>query len=213
MLEEESEAQLKVKFSVLAFIAGVAPYFWLSLDQEWGNPSSILLKLILSSLVSLAIGKVLFPNVYDVWWRASLIGAGFSLGLTLQVFHHALRPLGSYLCLLASFHYLEYAVTGLTNPSNLKTDSFLLNHSIQYWLAAIASWIEHLVEMYFFPSMKLAVPSYVLGVIVCLAGEALRKTAMFHAGRNFSHIVQSTKKDDHILITRGVFAYMRRKHI
>lgn len=207
-----TEAILKVKFSFLAFTSGAfPPLVWLSLDQGWDDSASIFLRLTLSCLISMAVGKALFPDNFSVWWRAALIGTGFSLGFCLVASFENLRPLGAYACILFSFHYLEYVVTGLTNPSNLKTDSFLLNHSPQYWMAAFASWLEHLVELYFFPSIKLSSSVYGLGIVICLAGEVLRKTAMFHAGRSFSHIVQSTKKDDHILVTNGVFAYMRRK--
>jgi protein-S-isoprenylcysteine O-methyltransferase len=34
----------------------------------------------------------------------------------------------------------------------------------------------------------------VIGIVICISGDVLRKLAMFHAGRSFSHIVQSTKK-------------------
>ena len=209
------EAILKVKYSLVAFTSGVLPpIVWLLLLQGGDDSAAIIfLRLTLSCLISLIFGRALFPDFFDVWWRAALIGSGFSLGLYLITSFDNLRPFGAYACILFSFHYLEYAVTGLTNPSNLKTDSFLLNHSPQYWIAAIASWAEHLVELYFFPSLKLATYIYGLGIAVCLAGEILRKTAMFHAGRSFSHIVQSTKKEDHILVTHGVFAYMRRRYL
>lgn len=42
-------------------------------------------------------------------------------------------------------------MTAIINPHSLSLDSFLLNHSVEYTLAAISSWVEFTVE-------KLTVP-------------------------------------------------------
>lgn len=55
------------------------------------------------------------------------------------------------MCSLSFFHYSEYLVTAIINPHSLSLDSFLLNHSMEYTLAAISSWVEFTVE-------KLTVP-------------------------------------------------------
>lgn len=56
-----------------------------------------------------------------------------------------------YMCSLSFFHYSEYLVTAVINPRSLSLDSFLLNHSLEYTLAAMSSWLEFTVE-------KLTVP-------------------------------------------------------
>jgi protein-S-isoprenylcysteine O-methyltransferase len=38
-----------------------------------------------------------------------------------------------------------------TNPRTLSLDSFILNHSIEYGVAAVASWMEFLIERWLFP--------------------------------------------------------------
>lgn len=55
------------------------------------------------------------------------------------------------MCSLSFFHYSEYLVTAIINPRSLSLDSFLLNHSVEYTLAAVSSWLEFTVE-------KLSVP-------------------------------------------------------
>lgn len=55
------------------------------------------------------------------------------------------------MCSLSFFHYSEYLVTAIINPHSLSLDSFLLNHSVEYTLAAVSSWVEFVVE-------KLTVP-------------------------------------------------------
>jgi protein-S-isoprenylcysteine O-methyltransferase len=112
---------------------------------------------------------------------------------------------------MSAFHYLEFLTTALTNPFNLSVDSYLLNHSVQYGLAAMASWIEYAVEIWAFPSMKTLNIFGIsgMGVFICLFGDSLRKLAMFHAGQNFNHIVQGTRSQEHELVTYGVFSLVR----
>merc|ERR1711997_358267 len=50
----------------------------------------------------------------------------------------------------------------------------------------------------------LNIPSF--GIVVCIVGDFIRKLAMFHAGRNFNHIVQGTKAREHELVTNGIFS-------
>ena len=42
-------------------------------------------------------------------------------------------------------------MTALTNPLNLNTDSFLLNHSVAYGVAATAGLTEYFIEMWLYP--------------------------------------------------------------
>lgn len=56
-----------------------------------------------------------------------------------------------YMCSLSLFHYSEYLVTAINNPRSLSLDSFLLNHSFEYNLAALSSWVEFTLEKLFFP--------------------------------------------------------------
>ena len=111
---------------------------------------------------------------------------------------------------LALFHLSEYITTALSNPQNLSFDSFLVNHSIQYWAAMLASWLEYAAINYFFPGLKagLGLVTYT-GLVICLVGELIRKLAMLHAGRNFNHLVQSHKSREHKLVTTGIYAWSR----
>lgn len=98
-------------------------------------------------------------KLYIVTWlflqvsvRSALLGALFSLGIFLSMFHNNWKIFGLYIMVLSAFHFSEFLVMAISNPSTLSVDSFILNHSPQYTLAALASWIEFLVELYFFPS-------------------------------------------------------------
>ena len=47
------------------------------------------------------------------------------------------------------------------------------------------------------------------GLLIVLAGELLRKLAMYTAGHNFNHYVQHVREDGHTLITSGVYSLSR----
>lgn len=49
----------------------------------------------------------------------------------------------------------------------------------------------------------------VVGLLMVLCGEGLRKAAMLTAGSNFNHIVQNEKAQSHVLVTSGVYSYFR----
>ena len=119
-------------------------------------------------------------------------------------------PFGLYLMVLAMFHLSEYVTTALSNPQNLSFDSYLVNHSLQYWAAMLLSWLEFTAINYFLPDFKdnLSLVTYA-GLLICIMGEVIRKLAMLHAGRNFNHLVQSHKSRDHKLVTTGIYAWSR----
>ncbi|MEJ1287787.1 isoprenylcysteine carboxyl methyltransferase [Cricetulus griseus] len=114
-----------------------------------------------------------------------------------------------YVCSLSLFHYSEYLVTAVNNPKSLSLDSFLLNHSLEYTVAALSSWIEFTLENIFWPELKQITWLSTTGLLMVVFGECLRKAAMFTAGSNFNHVVQSEKSDTHTLVTSGVYAWFR----
>ncbi|XP_071451299.1 protein-S-isoprenylcysteine O-methyltransferase [Hetaerina americana] len=149
---------------------------------------------------------------YKVAVRAAFLGMIFAIGL----FVSSLAPeswhiFGWYLCFLSFFHYSEYFTTAIVNPRKLTVDSFLLNHSPEYGIAIVASWVEFLLEMWLFPGMKQFLWPWIspIGLLVCLAGETLRKLAMLTARTNFNHVVQSVREEGHCLVTNGIYHFCR----
>ncbi|PSN56241.1 hypothetical protein C0J52_00377 [Blattella germanica] len=81
--------------------------------------------------------------VYQVAVRAAFLGFIFAVGL----FVATLAPsswhvFGWYMCFMSFFHYSEYLAIALTNPRALSLDSFILNHSVEYGVAATARFQE-----------------------------------------------------------------------
>lgn len=147
--------------------------------------------------------------LYQVAVRASFLGLVFGCGLIISLSDSSWTHFGWYMCSLSFFHYSEYLVTAIINPGSLSLDSFLLNHSLEYSLAALSSWVEFTVEKLTIPGLKSLTWISVLGLLMVLCGEALRKAAMLTAGSNFNHIVQNEKAQSHVLVTSGVYAHFR----
>lgn len=87
------------------------------------------------------------------------------------------------MCSLSFFHYSEYLVTAFINPRSLSLDSFLLNHSIEYTLAAVSSWVEFTIE-------KMVVPGWA-PLIFAMVGSMLRRDFKMykHAGKWLQSVV------------------------
>ena len=56
-----------------------------------------------------------------------------------------------YTIVLCTFHFSDHLAMALTNPRAVSDDSFMLNHSVAYSVAAVTSWIEFWIERFFFP--------------------------------------------------------------
>jgi len=88
--------------------------------------------------------------------RAAFLGLIFSVGLFVaDLAPPSYRVLGWYMCFMSFFHYSEFLMIALTNPRTLSLDSFILNHSVEYGVAAVASWTEFMIERWYCPGNPL----------------------------------------------------------
>ncbi|EAL70431.1 prenylcysteine methyltransferase [Dictyostelium discoideum AX4] len=136
------------------------------------------------------------------------LGIGIGFGIALFIFSQTLRGFGIYLAGLCTFHMWEYIWVTMYHPDKLSSKSFLLNHSPQFNMALLISFIEFWIEWYFFPSLK-TFSLWWVGAICMVFGQIVRSVAMDTAGSNFTHLVQEEKRDDHVLVTNGIYQYMR----
>ncbi|XP_066916071.1 protein-S-isoprenylcysteine O-methyltransferase-like [Clytia hemisphaerica] len=157
-----------------------------------------------------AFACVLVLPYNDIVKRSALLGTVFGGSFVLMfIVKSPWNVFFMYFAALSFFHFSEYFMTALYNPHRLSIDSFLLNHSFEYKAAAVASWIEFIIEAYFFPSSKRFGMLSFIGLSMIICGEVFRKLAMITAKSNFSHIVQSHKNDGHLLVTNGIYAISR----
>ena len=128
---------------------------------------------------------------------------------------------------LALFHYLEFDLTARYNPADASISSFLLSsNGMGYAAAHTSAMVELLVRHWLssayvpiwltlpfsIPRLFPSIPTSVaigLGMILIVVGQLVRSAAMRTARTNFNHIIQSTKKADHVLVTDGVYAFSR----
>lgn len=156
------------------------------------------------------INKHTHSLYFQIGIRSSFLGLVEALSILLIIFGPTIwKQFGVYGFFMAFFHYSEFLTIAWCNPTSLSIDSFMLYHSIPYVLAAISSWVEFILEVHFLPSFKNYYHIWLLGVIMCILGEIIRKTSMFTASRSFTHLVQYEKNDNHKLVTHGIYAYAR----
>lgn len=114
----------------------------------------------------------------------------------------------AYTTTLCSFHFLEFFVTAIYNPTQATADSFLVNHSTAYTAAALTSWTEFWLRFFFLPGLNSKWVSLV-GLLAAVASQFIRSAAMATAGESFNHIIQDVKKQNHVLITHGIYSIFR----
>ena len=146
-----------------------------------------------------------------VIFRSILLGIVLNIGLSFVTgqYQQHFVPLGFYLIILSLFHFSEFFVTSLTNPSTLNLGSFLIDQSLAYVLAITGSFVEYLLEAYMFTGFKKCNLISMLGLLIAVIGDVIRKSAMFTAGKNFSHVISSTRSPDHKLVTHGIYSLFR----
>lgn len=147
----------------------------------------------------------------------------FSLGLVLstsiiltiylQWQSSPLWRLPQFLATLAIFHFLEFYTTARFNTPSAKLSSFLLfSNGAAYNIAHATAMLEIITTSIFFPVWQASLTSpwtIGTGLFLVILGQLVRSTAMAQAGTNFNHIPAREKKDDHVLVTSGVYGYLR----
>ena len=123
----------------------------------------------------------------------------------------------TYISCLCTFHLSEFFITAIYNPTQATSDSYLINHSITYTTAAILSWIEFWIRFVGVvrrvPILQtfFHLPHYIsyIGFGILVIAQCIRSIAMATAGESFNHLIQTSKKQNHVLITNGIYRIFR----
>lgn len=105
-----------------------------------------------------------------------------------------------FLCL---FHLGEFFSTCIYNPTVTSSDSFMINQSKAYTAAALISWVEFTIRIFFFPQYNSQFIFHV-GIVLVILGQTCRTVAMATCAESFNHYIQRDKKDNHVLVTTGM---------
>ena len=111
----------------------------------------------------------------------------------------------------AIFHLWEYTFNALFHPNKLSSNDFLLpwQHSNEFLYAFVAALSEFWLEAWLAPSLKMHTWLLVVALVVVASMQALRTAAMYTAASNFTHQIAEQKNESHVLVTHGVYAYLR----
>lgn len=112
-----------------------------------------------------------------------------------------------YICSMIIFHLLEFFTTALYNPRVTSSESYLVNHSKAYTAAFIIAFLEFWTRFLLSPSASATV--FVVGALLVVCAQGIRTWAMVTCGESFNHLIQTSKKDNHVLVTHGVYKYLR----
>nr|SVE82701.1 EOG090X0CFU [Daphnia magna] len=146
----------------------------------------------------------------QIVWRSVLLGSCQAFGITVTSYCSTnYLSLGWYISVMSFFHFSEFVVTSVIRPQNLTSESFLLNHSKAYGIAALVSWVEYWTELWLFPGLKKSYWISGIGLFLCIGGEIVRKTAMLTAFHNFDHLIRTQREEHHQLVTGGIYSLCR----
>ncbi|KZV23493.1 protein-S-isoprenylcysteine O-methyltransferase B [Dorcoceras hygrometricum] len=152
---------------------------------------------------------LLASHIYDdiELWIPSLLSC-FSEIISDTIFFTACRQLLQMFFAILFFHCSEYILAISIHGKNSVTLKSLLI-SKNYILAMICSLIEYLVEIYFCPGLKEHWLLSNIGLAMVVLGEVIRKLAIITAGRSFTHLIKIHHEEHHVLVTHGVYRYIR----
>jgi protein-S-isoprenylcysteine O-methyltransferase len=112
----------------------------------------------------------------------------------------------TFAALVAFFHLSEVLLVWAFNREELSWQSALFSGS--YVAMLVLTIVEFEVESRYAPWLKQPAVS-IAGLVLAVAGEALRKAAMVTARRAFTHEIAEHKRDGHVLVTTGVYRVIR----
>lgn len=152
--------------------------------------------------------------------RAFCLGLGLAVGVisTITLLLATGSPLWRlpfFLSALATFHFLEFWTTAAYNTREAEVSSFLLTANWPaYAIAHSVASLECLVTNLLFPDrhwapFHLGTLTMLVGIMLVVVGQVVRSVAMVQAGPSFNHIVQQKPKEDHMLVTTGIYGSLR----
>ena len=123
-----------------------------------------------------------------------------------------------YITAMCTFHLLEFFATAFFNPTVVASNSFLVNHSKAYTVAAIIASTEFWLRFVFGGSKNdsAATPMdagwmtiTLLGIAMVISSQIVRSCAMMKCGESFNHYIQVLRKENHVLVTDGIYRWFR----
>ena len=112
----------------------------------------------------------------------------------------------AFLIIITTFHLSEVFLAWYFDRDNLSWESMLF--SWPYTAMLLLAIGEYWVESNYFPMLKQPSVS-ALGIVLCIFGELVRKSAMVTAGHGFTHQIAEHYDPSHKLTTHGIYRLSR----
>ena len=166
----------------------------------------ILLFLILSIII-LIFASYPERNHYLIGLSLSVI---FSFSFSMIFFTNSIYyPLYLYFITLCIYHYTEFFSVLLYHFKKLSCEYFLIDQSLSWIIATFVSFIETILETYYFNKYKKIKIFFIIGLIMTIIGQIFRIGGIYTGKKNFTHKISYEKKKEHKLVKNGVFALTR----
>ena len=114
-----------------------------------------------------------------------------------------------YFITLCIYHYAEFFSELLFHFKDLQKDAFLIYQNKNWVISTISSFIEYIVETYFFHKYKDIKILFIIGLIMTIIGQYFRIAALFTGKSNFTHKIQMFKRKNHVLVKHGIYSICR----
>jgi protein-S-isoprenylcysteine O-methyltransferase len=148
--------------------------------------------------------------------QAWCLGNTFAGGLLLTIYlisnNSPWWRLPAFFTCLALFHFLEYYTTAHYNVPATRASSFLLFSNGSAYTTAHALATLEIVLSNFSSRYQLLIANplvIAVGLILIIVGQIARSVAMAHAGTNFNHTIARERKESHVLVQDGIYAWLR----
>ena len=96
-----------------------------------------------------------------------------------------------YIISLVIYHFAEYFFVLEYHFDLLSFKSFLIDQSKEWILATSFSFIELIIENYFFHNVKVNLPFLIIGIIMMIIGHVFRIGALFTGKQSFTHLIST----------------------
>lgn len=138
-----------------------------------------------------------------------ILGAltGASLYSALTTYKESFPALQIYFVFVTLFHFLEFYITAIYQPSRVNDSSFVLDN-YAYHAAHAFAITEYFIESFLNLKFK-NVNFQIIGILLIASSQIVRSLAMITAAENFSHIIAREREKSHSLITHGIYKYLR----
>ncbi|BFU22605.1 prenyl cysteine carboxyl methyltransferase, putative [Entamoeba histolytica HM-1:IMSS-B] len=134
---------------------------------------------------------------------------GLTFGFNFVLIFFGDTSIHLFMCLLFLYHFFEFTSSVYPRPYQSSLHDFMLFHSPPFMCAFALSIIEYYVEKWYFPSIKNHIYISIGFTFVALFFQSFRTIAMYVAGSNFNHYIETSHRQDHVLVTNGIYHYLR----